>query len=97
MTSLENIKDEADKRQNLESPCLQDIKDAVQNIASKAIKTPLVKLNSRAKKENKTKSGVRYFHCTGYTFKDFSTIKYLFPPREKLQYFFTFFRNQKFI
>ena len=71
MTSLENIKDEADKRQNLESPCLQDIKDAVQNIASKAIKTPLVKLNLRAKKENKTKSCVRYFIAQVIHFKFF--------------------------
>ena len=59
MSSLKDAKDGTSKLQNLKSPSLQDIKDAARNIASKAIKTPLVKLNLGTRNENKKESNVR--------------------------------------
>ena len=47
MSTSDDSKDEPEEIHYLESPSLQDIKDAAQNIASKAIKTPLVRLNQR--------------------------------------------------
>ena len=43
----------------LESPSLQDIKQAARNIASKAIKSPLVKLNQRLRDGNEKDIKVR--------------------------------------
>ena len=58
MTSSEDIKDEHKDTICLESPSLQDIKDAARNIASKAIKTPLVKLNQRSRNGSRNDSNV---------------------------------------
>ena len=64
MASSEDIKDEYEDIMCLESPSLQDIKDAAKNIASKAIKTPLVKLNQRSRSSSRNNSNVSSFFYT---------------------------------
>ena len=49
MSSSEDQKDKCKEIKNLVSPSIKDIKDASHNIASKAIKTPLVRLNCKPK------------------------------------------------
>ena len=64
MASSEDIKDEYEDTKCLESPSLQDIKDAARNIASKAIKTPLVKLNQRSLSSKRNVSNVSVLFYT---------------------------------
>ena len=52
MSNSEESNDDMENQNYLESPSLQDIKQAARNIASKAIKSPLVKLNQRSRDGN---------------------------------------------
>ena len=52
MSSPETKKDDCKKNKILVSPSIKDIRDASKNIASKAIKTPLVRLNFKPKYQN---------------------------------------------
>ena len=51
MSSSEDEKDDFKEIKNLTSPSIEDIRDASRNIASKAIKSPLVRLNCKPKYE----------------------------------------------
>ena len=64
MASSEDIKDEYEDIMCLESPSLQDIKDAARNIASKAIKTPLVKLAKISQSSGRNGSNVSVLFYT---------------------------------
>ena len=58
MSSLNDQKDDCKKIKELRSPTIQEIRDAAKNIASKAIKTPLVRLKHNAQYNNETESKV---------------------------------------
>lgn len=59
MSTSKEFKDDMENKTYLESPSLQDIKQAARNIASKAIKSPLVKLNQRLRDGNEKDIKVR--------------------------------------
>ena len=59
MSSSEDQKDDIKDIKNLTSPSIEDIRDASRNIASKAIKSPLVRLNCKPKYEKDEKRKVR--------------------------------------
>ena len=53
MSSSKDFQDSL-KGLKLSSPTLEDIRDAAKNIVSKAVRTPLVRLNPHAKYKNQT-------------------------------------------
>ena len=63
MSISEESKDDVANPNYLESPSLQDIKQAARNIASKAIKSPLVRLNQRSRNGNGKGIKVRRIYC----------------------------------
>ena len=63
MSASEESKDDVENKSYLESPSLQDIKQAARNIASKAIKSPLVRLNQRSRNGSGKDIEVRRNYC----------------------------------
>jgi hypothetical protein len=59
MSSSKDQQDNCKEIKNLVSPSIKDIRDASKNIASKAIKTPLVRLNYKPKYQNQNDELVR--------------------------------------